>query len=169
MTNDELCGAETTNGGTCQNKAESCPWHGVENPPDNGRPTKLTKEVVDNITTHIAEGKSDNAAFRLEDLHPSTKGNWLGKVDPEEVPKDPDFDSDPYGYFFRRYTHARGLGEDFYFSTVIEMAEEAGDHRFVASLMKQRYGDSWAETDTGVEADTVNVEVSERVRNTFPE
>jgi hypothetical protein len=54
-------------------------------------------------------------------------------------------------------------------STVIEMAEEAGDHRFVASLMKQRYGDSWADTDTGVEADTVNVEVSERVRNTFPE
>lgn len=153
----EKCGAETTSGEPCQNPADNCPWHDVEEAPSTGRPSKLTKEVVDQITTHIAEGKSDNAAFRLADLHPSTKGNWLGKVEPEEVSKEPEFESDPYGYFFRRYTHARGLGEDYYFTTVVELAEKQGDHRFLATLMKQRYGDSWGDTETGVDADTIEV------------
>lgn len=161
------CGHPTADDSPCQNPAtegDNCwiPAHGGS-ADDHGRPSKLTKTVVDEITTNIAEGKSDNAAFRLAGLHPSTKGNWLGKVDPDEVADDPDFDADPYGYFFRRYTHARGLGEDFYFTNVIEMAMEQGDHRFVATLMKQRYGDSWGETETGVDSDSTVIQVPENV------
>jgi hypothetical protein len=35
--------------------------------------------------------------------------------------------------------------------------------------MKQRYPDSWGDTETGVEADTVTVEVSERVKESWPQ
>jgi hypothetical protein len=49
------------------------------------------------------------------------------------------------------------------------MAKEDGDHRFIASLMKQRYPDSWGDTETGVEADTVEINVSEDIAETWPE
>jgi len=51
----------------------------------------------------------------------------------------------------------------------MELAKENGDHRFIASLMKQRYPDSWGETDTGVDADNVTIEVSEDVAATWPD
>ena len=101
MDND-TCGHETADGSACQNPAtegDSCwiPAHGgsAEN---HGRPTKMSKEAVDNITRRIAEGRSINAAFRLENLHPDTRFYWLEKIeDPEDTPKDPDFDTDPFG------------------------------------------------------------------------
>ena len=46
---------------------------------------------------------------------------------------------------------------------------EGGDLRFIASLMTQRYPDSWGDTETGVEADTVKLEVSSDVKRTWPE
>ena len=53
--------------------------------------------------------------------------------------------------------------------TIIELAEENEDHRFLMSLMKQRYPDSWGDTETGVKADTVKLEVSSDVKRTWPE
>lgn len=171
---DDVCGEIKNDGEECTFPGKypdgKCGHHteSEENEPQ-GRPSKISKQKVDQITANIAEGKSDASAFRLADLDPKTKYNWLDKVDPESVPDNPEFETNPYGYFFRRYTHARGLGEDYYFNTIVELAEEQGDHRFLAGLMKQRYPDSWGDTETGVDADTVKLEVSERVRSTWPQ
>jgi hypothetical protein len=35
--------------------------------------------------------------------------------------------------------------------------------------MKQRYPDSWGDTETGVDADTVKLEVSENVKSSWPD
>ncbi len=166
MTDDEICGETKTDGEKCTFDAKykdgKCGHH-TDHGEEQGRPSKLTKGIVDKITRHIAEGKSDAEAFRKVSLHPSTKGNWLQKVDPEDVDRTPEFEDDPYGYFFRRYTHAKGLGEEWYTDNIMDLAVEQGDLRVLLSMMKQRYPDSWSETETGVDADTTIINVPDSV------
>jgi len=57
----------------------------------------------------------------------------------------------------------RGEGERQYLELIREMAKEDGDHRFLASLMKQRYPDSWGETDTGVDATNIEITVDDAI------
>jgi len=159
MTN-EKCGAETTKGTPCQNDAESCPWHNTDSPPDNGRDSKLTKEREEQIAQAIERGKSINSAARMTGISAQTVYNWLDRGEDES--------NTVYADFFERITRAKGYGEDRYFNVIWELAKEEGDHRFLASLMKQRYPDSWDETETGVDANQVEIEVSERVRETWP-
>lgn len=170
----DICGYEgTTTNRPCHNPAGEdgrcwVPSHNGESVPDGGnpqgRPSKpaVDKEVIDAITSRIAEGKSDAEAFRQSNLHPSTKRNWLGKIDdPENVPRDPDFDTDPYGYFFRRYTHARGLGEGFYVENIMEMALEHDDVGTLISMLKQRYPESWGDVKRGEQTGGVVVQLGE--------
>jgi hypothetical protein len=164
MTND-ICGSEDTSSGEkCQwNEAEKgdCPFHSRDNPPENGRDSKLTKEREEKIAQAIERGKSINSAARMAGISPQTVYNWLDRGEDEE--------NTVYRDFFERITRAKGYGEDKYFNVIWEMAKEEGDHRFLASLMKQRYPDSWGDTDTGVKADSVTIEVSENVKSSWPE
>jgi len=150
MTDDaELCGAETTKGGTCQNDADSCPWHGTDDPPENGRDSKLSMERQEKIAQAIEAGKSMTIAARKAGVSRNTVYSWIEKGE--------DQDEGVYADFHDRIRRARGEGEDFYLSLALQMAKENGDHRFIASLMKQRYPDSWGETETGVEAPEIQV------------
>jgi len=157
---DEICGAETTQDHPCQNPADSCPWHNTDSPPENGRDSKLTKEREEQIAQAIERGKSINSAARMAGITPQTVYNWLDRGEDES--------NTVYADFFERITRAKGYGEDKYFNVIWELAKEEGDHRFLASLMKQRYPDSWDDTETGVDANQVEIEVSERVRDTWP-
>jgi len=161
----EKCGAETTSGEPCQNPADSCPWHNTENPPENGRPSKLTHAKQEAIAADIEQGRSMRSAARKQDLTPQTVMNWMqrGESDLEEDK------ANEYTDFFERITRAKGYGEEWYMQTIIELAQENEDHRFLMSLMKQRYPDSWGETETGVESDGVTINVSEEIASTWPE
>ena len=161
----DLCGAPTTKGGKCQNPADSCPWHGTDDPPENGRPSKLSYDRQEQIAQDIERGRSMTSAARKAGVTPQTVINWMdrGKSAKE------DGQENEYTEFLDRITRAKGQGEEYYFKTVVEMAKEEGDHRFLASLMKQRYPEAWDETETGVDADTVKLEVSERVAESWPE
>jgi len=161
----DVCGADTTKGGTCKNPADSCPWHGPGEAPDNGRPSKLSYERQEKIATAVEEGKSITSAARMAGVDRTTVYGWVdrGEAD-KEAGKDNEFVD-----FYDRLTHAKGHGEDFYFNLALELARENEDHRFIASLMKQRYPDSWGETETGVDADTVKLEVSEDVKASWPQ
>jgi len=162
---DERCGAETTSGDPCKNAADSCPWHGDDETPDTGRPSKLSHSVQEAIAADIEQGRSMRSAARKQDLTPHTVMNWMqrGEADLEEDKEN------EYTEFFTRITRAKGYGEEWYLDTIMELAEENEDHRFLMSLMKQRYPDSWGETETGVEADTVKLEVSEDVKQSWPQ
>lgn len=144
---DETCGStNTTSGQPCQNPKDSCPWHNVENPPKNGRDSKLTKQREEQIASALESGKSMTSAARMAGVSRNTVYSWLERGE--------DQDEGVYADFHDRIRRARGHGEDFYFSLALEMAKEDGDHRFIASLMKQRYPDSWAEGEDGPGVDT---------------
>jgi hypothetical protein len=118
-------------------------------------------ERQEKIAQAIEAGKSMTIAARKAGVSRNAVYSWIEKGE--------DQDEGVYADFNDRIRRARGEGEDFYLSLALQMAKENGDHRFIASLMKQRYPDSWGETDTGVEADTVKLEVSENVKNSWPE
>jgi transposase len=163
MDDDEtdICGAETTQGHPCQNAAESCPWHNTDNPPDNGRDSKLTKEREEEIAQALENGRSMTSAARMAGVSRNAVYSWIEKGEDQE--------EGIYADFHDRIRRARGYGEEWYFSLAMELAKENGDHRFIASLMKQRYPNAWGDAETGVEADTVTLEVSERVSQTWPD
>lgn len=155
---DDVCGYPTADDSPCQNPAsdgDSC-WlseHGGDSDP-SGRPSKLSYERQEKIATALEAGKSLNSAARMAGVTPQVVYNWLDRGEAErEQGKD-----NEYTEFLERITHAKGHGEDFYFNLALELARENEDHRFIASLMKQRYPDSWGETETGVEAAEFNVE-----------
>jgi hypothetical protein len=162
----EQCGYETADGTACSHPAcrpdGRCWIHTeAEEPADVGRDSKLTKERQEQIAQAIEQGKSVTSAARMAGVSRNAVYSWLDKGEDDET--------GVYAEFHDRITRARGHGEDHYFGLAMELAKENGDHRFIASLMKQRYPDSWGETDTGVEADTVKLEVSERVAETWPD
>lgn len=122
------------------------------NPP--GRPTKLSYERQEQIASDLEAGRSLTSAARKAGVTPQTVINW---VDRGEAEKEAGNENE-YTQFFERITRAKGEGEEFYFSLALQLAKENEDHRFIASLMKQRYPDSWGETETGVDAAEFNVE-----------
>jgi transposase-like protein len=166
---DDICGHETTDGGTCEFKPKypdgRCGHHTDEQQYEGGRPTKLSHQRQEQICQAIEQGKSITSAARMAGVDRTTVYGW---IDRGEADKEADKENE-FTEFYDRLTRAKGHGEDFYFSLALELAKENEDHRFIASLMKQRYPDSWGDTDTGVDADTVQIEVSERVRDTWPE
>jgi hypothetical protein len=137
----------------------------VDDPPETGRPSKLSYERQEQIAAELEAGKSLNSAARKAGVTPQTVYNWLDRGEVEKQ----NGNENAHTEFLERITRAKGHGEDFYFNLALELAKENGDHRFIASLMKQRYPDSWGDTETGVEADTLNIQVSEQVKSTFPE
>lgn len=126
--------------------------------PGPGRPTKLSHQVQEAIAADIEQGRSMRSAARKQDLTPQTIMNWMqrGEADKEEGKEN------EYTQFFDRITRAKGYGEEWYMQTIIELAEENEDHRFLMSLMKQRYPDSWGETETGVESTQVVIHDNEQ-------
>lgn len=161
MNDDEECGELKNNGDPCTYGAKypdgKCGHHtdhdtGASN--DEGRPSKLSYERQEKIAADLEAGKSLNSAARKVGITPQTVYNWIdrGESEYEEGNRE-----NEYAQFFERITQARGYGEEHYFQTVWEIAKEEGDHRFLASLMKQRYPDSWGETETGVESADITV------------
>lgn len=166
----DTCGHPTADGEPCKNPASEgnhcwIPSHGGS-AEGHGRPSKLSKGVVDQITKRIAEGKSDAQSFRDAKLHPSTKGNWLQRAaenydSVQDIPLEPDFEESPYAYFFRRYEHARSLGEDWYVENIMEMAVENSDTATLMAMLKQRYPESWGDVKRGEQAGGVVVNVGD--------
>jgi len=130
----DKCGAETTDGTPCENPAESCPWHDVDKQPDNGRPTKLTKDRQEAIAAMIEEGHSIKASARENGVTPQAVYDWLDRGEAQE--------EGIYSDFFDRLTRARGVRERTYFELIKERAQEQGDHRFLMSMLKRRHPES---------------------------
>ena len=167
MSDDEVCGHPTGGGDgpPCQNPAsdgDSCwiPSHGGSVTDHGKRSTRLSKQTVDRITSHIAEGKSVASATRMETIPPSTFYNWLDKA-PDETPADPEFEDAPYAYLLDRFVRARGLGEDTYVQDALDLAREQGDLSTLMAMLKQRYPESWGEVDRGEQSGGVVVNVGE--------
>lgn len=105
----------------------------------------------------IEEGRSMVSAARTHGVDPATVYNWLDRGESEHKAGN----KNEFADFYHRIVRAKGYGEEWYFNMVVEIARDEGDHRFLASLMKQRYPDSWGDTDTGVDARKLEVHLPE--------
>lgn len=148
---EDICGSEnTTTGEPCQwAPGDSCPYHDVEDPPDMGRPSKLTKQRQEAIASAIEQGESITGAARMNGIHPETFYNWMQRGEQEE--------EGPYADFFERLTRARGYGEHFYVEALVEMAKDSNDTAALMSMLKQRYPETWGNVDRGEQAGGVQV------------
>lgn len=154
----KICGADTTGPDPCQNPAGDNGWcwipsHNPDSDEENpqGRETTLDQELVESITSSIAEGKSVTSAVRMAGIPKSTYYNWLDRGEGEE--------DTIYAELLDRHVRARGLGEDYIFSTVWEIAEEEGDLATLMSILKQRYPETWGDVDRGEQAGTAQVNI----------
>ena len=77
MGDDELCGAETSKGGTCQNPADSCPWHNTDDPPDTGRDFTLSEDDHDDILEAAKLGMSKAGCARAAGTGPDQLQRYL--------------------------------------------------------------------------------------------
>ena len=84
---DEICGAETVNGGKCQNPAGEngfcwIPSHNPDSDEENphGRPSKLG-DRKDEILQGAREGMTIEGCARLAGVHKSTLYDWLEKYE----------------------------------------------------------------------------------------
>jgi len=90
---------------------------------------------------------------RKNDVSPRTVTNWAEKGEADiETGKE-----NEYTEFFRRFRRALGYKEDWYWNTIMDIAKENGDHRFIMSMLKNEMPDEWGDTETGVEAAEINV------------
>jgi len=130
-----------------------------------GRPTKLSYERQESIAQAIEDGRSISIAARKNNVSPKTVLNWAekGEADLENGKEN------EYTEFFRRFRRAKGFKEEWYLETIHELAIEQGDHRFLMSMLRNEFKDEWGDAESGVEADTVKLEVSERVAGSWPQ
>lgn len=80
----EICGAETNNGGTCQNKADSCPWHdedGNRTDVENGRKGKYNEETISRIVEAAREGLPLKSCARAGNITEETLYTWIDEKD----------------------------------------------------------------------------------------
>lgn len=157
---EAVCGASTADETPCQQPAcrnDGRCWLHTQtgDQADVGRDSKLTMERQEQIAQAIEQGKSMTSAARMAGISRNAVYDWLekGETQTEGV----------YADFHDRVIRARGHGEDFYYGLALELARENEDHRFIASLMKQRYPDSWGETDTGVDSGEVTIKLDRDV------
>jgi len=135
----ELCGAETTQGHSCQNKAGSCPWHG-EDSTAQPRQTLLEEEP------HIAElvaGELQNestvpeacaeAGISVKQYH-----DWYGRGKEDDA-------KDIFREFRSEAKRARMVAAGSDRRNVKDTAQEQGDARTLWKAHMQQYGDIYAE------------------------
>lgn len=79
-TNSNICGASTTNGGTCQNDAEACPWHdenGERTDTSTGRKTKYNESRVQDIIDAAEDGLPMHSLARAGGISTDTLYTWI--------------------------------------------------------------------------------------------
>jgi len=162
---DDICGAETVSGEPCQNPAESCPWHNVEDAPDTGRKSLLEKnsDLIDRVSDRLAAGDTvAEACAEVEGITERLYYQWRARA--EE-------DGGVFKQFLQETTRARkGAGRKD--RAELERAiRESMDTRTWYKLHMKQYGDQYGdeEMDMRDESDTLTVESEvveyERIEN----
>lgn len=79
QTQEEICGAPTTDGGECTNNAESCPWHdenGNRTDKETGRPTKYNEKRVKKMIEAAKKGLPVPSIARAGGINTDTLYEW---------------------------------------------------------------------------------------------
>ncbi|AGM11114.1 hypothetical protein M196_gp20 [Halorubrum tailed virus 4] len=152
----DLCGAPTSKGGECQNAAESCPWHNVDETPDGGRKTGLEKDpdLIDRVADRLAA--KDTVAEACAEIPGITEDQyyaWRRRADE---------DGDLFAKFRKETTRARkGAGRQDR-AELKENLREQGDTRTWYKLHMKQYGDQYGDDEMDMREDSA-IEVESEV------
>lgn len=156
MTDDEICGYETVNGGGCQNRAGDngrcwIPQHNPDSDDENdgrGRP-ELLDEYRDEVLKAARQGKSISGCGREAGVDESTIRGWLER----------------HADFSRAFKRARAEGED---EWIREGRGPDGDSSFAKFMLNTSY--DYKETEkrevTGEDGGPVELNLNETVVET---
>lgn len=133
MTNDDYCGStDTTTGEPCQNPAGSCPWHNTNEPPETGRPTKLSHQRQEQIAGALEQGIGFDPACQAAGIDPNTGYRWLRRGEEQ--------DEGEFCEFYERITRARGVGKYELSSSIVAIARENEDARTLLKYLQHIEG-----------------------------
>lgn len=134
MTNEdrELCGEECADGTPCENYADSCPWHGSDDPPEAGRPSKLTRELQERLAGDLEAGVPVKHAAPANGISEDTFYRWVRLGD--------DQDEGVFSEFSERVTRARAHGTGSILRDAVTIAREERDPRALLKAYAQIEG-----------------------------
>ena len=134
----ELCGVETSKGAPCQNYAESCPWHD-DDPPETGRPSKLSRDRQENIALALEAGVSFKAACEANGIDRDTGHRWMRLGE--------DQDEGELSDFHDRITRARGVGKQDLSNSIVRIAKQNDDARTLLKYLQHIEGGEASQED----------------------
>jgi len=162
---EDICGAETVSGEPCQNPAESCPWHNVEDAPDTGRKNALEKDpdLIDKVADRLAAGDTvAEACAEVGEVSERQYYEWRQRASED-------------GGLFRKFrketTRARKRAGRNDRAELERAIRESMDTRTWYKLHMKQYGDQYGDEDMDMreESDTLTVESEvveyERIKN----
>lgn len=132
----DRCGAPTTDGDPCR-RGPNCPYHQQPEPPDSGRPTKLTRERQERIAAMLEEGHSISAATRANGISHETYHSWGRKGENQE--------EGVYAEFSDRMSRARAEGERQYIEKAQEAAIQSKNASALLKMAQLQYPKSWGD------------------------
>lgn len=138
MTDDELCGEETSKGTPCQNPADSCPWHD-DDPPETGRPSKLSHDRQEGIALALEAGVSFKNACEANGIDAETGHRWLRLGEDQEEGE--------LCEFYDRITHARGVGKQELSNSIVRIAKQQDDARTLLKYLQHIEGGEAGQDD----------------------
>jgi len=144
MSDKDTCGYDDTHtGDPCGNHASEpdgrCHLH-TQTENQRGH-SKLSHDRQERIATAIEQGVPLVAACRLNGITHKTHRNWMQAGE--------DQDEGPFAEYFQRLTRALGHDQREKTFELWEAAEASGDTATMLTILKQRYPETWGETDIG--------------------
>lgn len=141
---DDTCGYEDTHSGDpCGNSPSEpdgrCHMH-TQVGEQRGH-QKLSHDRQEQIALALEEGVPLVAACRLNGITHKTHRNWMQRGEEQE--------EGPYAEYFQRLTRALGHDQREKTQALWQAAKENGDTGTMLTVLKQRYPETWGESDIG--------------------
>jgi len=135
----EKCGADTTKGGTCENPADSCPWHNTDSNPDT-RQTALEQnsDLIDHVADRLSAGDTvAEACAEVNGVSEDQYYAWRRRAD----------DGGVFAKFRKETTRARkGAGRQDR-AQLQQAIRETSDTRTWYKLHMKQYGDQYGDDE----------------------
>lgn len=131
------CGSTDTASGEPCGRGPNCPYHQKSEPPEAGRPTKLTRDRQERIASMLEEGHSINATCRANGISAKTYHQWVQRGEEQE--------EGIFREFRNRVTRARAEGERRYIEKAQDAAIQSKNAQALLRMAQLQYPESWSE------------------------
>lgn len=146
---DDICGADTTKGGQCQNDADSCPWHNTDNTPERKQSNlELNPDLTDLVADRLSAGDTiSEACAEVDDISEEAYYRYRRRGKKDDA-------KDIFKRFRKETTRARRQAGKRDRAELKQAMRDADDTRGWLKLHMNQYGDAYGDEDTGMREGT---------------